>query len=75
MEDFLLRLATKDSVVYLYADRGILVKRADVPKGFMYREYVIYNVLMRYVARCRIDTGMLRPVEAAVGVLRCLGLA
>jgi len=72
---FLVRLALKEDIVYLHAGRDVLVERADVPPGFIYREYAVYSVLMRYLARCIIDTGLNRPVEAAVGVLKCMGLA
>jgi len=72
---FLVRLASRENTIYLYADRDVLVERADVSPGFIYREYAVYSVLMRYLARCIIDTGLSRPVEAAVGVLKCMGLA
>ncbi|PLJ78190.1 hypothetical protein [Infirmifilum sp. SLHALR2] len=72
---FLARLALREDTVYLHAGRGVLVERADVSPGFIYREYAVYGVLMRYLARCSIDTGLNSPVEAAVGVLKCMGLA
>ncbi|PUA31626.1 MAG: hypothetical protein B7O98_09000 [Zestosphaera tikiterensis] len=72
---FLVRLALKENIVYLHADRDVLVARADVSPGFIYREYAVYSVLMRYLARCIIDTGLNRPVGATVGVLKCMGLA
>jgi len=72
---FLVRLALKEDIVYLHAGRDVLVERADVSSGFIYREYAVYSVLMRYLARCIVDTGLNRPVEAAVGVLKCMGLA
>jgi len=72
---FLVRLALKENIVYLHADRSVLVERADVSSGFIYREYAVYSVLMKYLARCSIDTGLKSPAEAAVGVLKCMGLA
>ncbi len=72
---FLFRLAMGENVVYLYADRDVLVERADVPRDFIYRELAVYSVLMKYLARCWVDTGRYRPVEAAARVLRCLGVA
>jgi len=72
---FLVRLALKEDIVYLHAGRDVLVERADVSPGFIYREYAVYCVLMRYLANCIVDTGLNRPVEAAVGVLKCMGLA
>jgi len=71
---FLIRLIPKEWVVYLYADRDVLVKRADVPADFVYREFVVYNALVKGLARCGVDTGSLKPVEAAARVLRCLGI-
>jgi len=72
---FLVRLALKENIVYLNASRDVLIKRADVPPDFIYREYTVYNVLMRYLARCIINTGLNKPAESAVGVLKCMGLA
>jgi len=72
---FLVRLASREGTVYLHADRDVLVERADTSPGFIYREYAVYSVLMRYLARCSIDTGLNSPIEAAVGVLKCMGLA
>jgi len=72
---FLVRLALKEDTVYLYADRDVLVERADASPGFIYREYAVYGVLMRYLAKCSINTGLNSPIEAAVGVLKCMGLA
>jgi len=71
---FLVRLASREGVVYLYADRDVLVRRADVPADFVYREFAVYSVLMESLARCRVDTGRLRPAEAAARVLKCLGI-
>jgi len=72
---FLVILASKENVVYLYADKHVLAKRADVPEEFVYKEFVVYDVLMRYLARCSIDTGKYRPIEAVVRVLKCLDVA
>jgi len=71
---FLIRLALKESIVYLYADRDLLVGRADVPAEFVFREYAVYKVLMRYLARCTVDTGRLKALEASARVIRCMGL-
>ena len=71
----LLRLAMRENMVYLYADRRVLAERADAPKEFVYREYAVYSVLMRYLARCWIDIDKFRLVEAAARVLKCLGPA
>jgi len=71
---FLARLASKEAIVYLYADRDVLAGRADVPSGFVYREFAVYSALMKSLARCRVDTGRLRPAEAAARVLKCLDI-
>jgi len=71
---FLIRLALKEDTVYLYADRGVLVRRADVPAEFVFREYAVYSVLTRYLARCAVDTGRLKALEASARVIRCMGL-
>jgi len=71
---FLLRLASREGAVYLYADRDVLVRRADVPAGFVRRELAVYSALMEGLARCRVDTGRLRPAEAAARILKCLGI-
>jgi hypothetical protein len=69
---FLLRLATLEDPIYLYADLEILSRRADVPRDFIVRELAVYSVLARYVAKCSIDTGRNRPVRVAAEVLKCL---
>jgi len=71
---FLVRLASREGAVYLYADRDVLVGRADVPADFVYREFAVYSVLMKSLARCRVDTDKLRPAEATAHVLKCLGV-
>jgi len=71
---FLVRLASKESIVYLYADRDVLAGRADVAAGFVYREFAVYSALVEGLARCRVDTGRLKPAEAAARVLKCLGI-
>jgi len=71
---FLVRLASREGAVYLYADRDVLVRRADVPADFVYRESAVYNVLVKDLARCRVDTGGLKPAEAAARILKCLGI-
>jgi len=69
---FLVRLASREGAVYLYADRDVLVRRADVPAGFVHRESAVYNVLVKDLAKCRVDTGELKPAEAAARILKCL---
>jgi len=69
---FLLKLASKERVVYLYADLGVLAKRADVPREFIVKELAVYNVLAKYVSLCSIDTGAKSPRETLRDVLRCL---
>jgi len=72
---FLLALATKEAPIYLYADLEVLARRADVPRPFITKELAVYDVLAKYVARCRIDTGAQGPREVLEGVLKCLGTA
>jgi len=69
---FLLRLASKENPVYLYADLDILAKRADVPREFLVRELAIYSVLARYVSSCSVDTGAGSVLDSLRGVLLCL---
>jgi len=69
---FLLRLASKEGPIYLYADLEVLARRADVPRSFIAEELAVYNVLAKYVTRCRINTGMQGPREVLKGVLKCL---
>lgn len=70
--NFLLRLISKERVVYLYAEPDKLNMRADVPRSFLIKELAIYNVLAKYVAQCSIDTGVNKPIEVFKGVLMCL---
>jgi energy-coupling factor transporter ATP-binding protein EcfA2 len=70
--NFLLRLLSKERVVYLYAEPDKLGMRADVPQSFLIKELAIYNVLAKYVAQCSIDTGVNKPIEVFKGVLMCL---
>jgi hypothetical protein len=69
---FLLGLISRENIVYLYADLDTLVKRADVPRGFIAKELAVYSVLARYFARCSIDTGRIKPVRVVAEVIRCL---
>jgi len=69
---FLLRLALREGAVYLYADRDVLVKRADVPAGFVTRECAVYGVLAKYFAKCWVNTGAVGPAGAAARVLKCV---
>jgi hypothetical protein len=43
----LLDLVSRGNVVYLYADLHTLVKKADIPKGFIAKELAIYGVLAK----------------------------
>jgi len=48
---FLAEPALKENTVYLYyADSGVLAGNAGVLAEFVFREYVVYSVLMRYLA-------------------------
>ena len=69
---FLIRLVSRENIVYLYADVGTLVGRADVPREFLAKELVVYNVLAKYFARCFIDTGRNGPVRVVAEVIRCI---
>jgi hypothetical protein len=69
---FLLRLATLEDPIYLYADIDTLALRADVRREFIVRELAVYGVLAKYFAKCSIDTGRGRPVRVASEVLKCL---
>jgi hypothetical protein len=68
----LLGLVSRENVVYLYADLDTLVKRADIPKGFIVKELAVYGVLAKYLAKCSIDTGKNKPVRVVAEVVRCL---
>ncbi|WP_440060014.1 hypothetical protein ACSU1N_02340 [Thermogladius sp. 4427co] len=72
---FLLRMASRESSVYLYADPEVLAGRADVPRGFLLRELAVYKVLSRYFARISLDTGRYSPAQVAARVLDWLRLA
>jgi len=52
---FLLRLASRERIVYLYADVDVLVRRADASRGFATRELAVYNALAKYYATCSIE--------------------
>ena len=69
---FLIGLVSRESIVYLYADLDTLVKRADIPKGFIAKELAVYGVLAKYLAKCSIDTGRNKPVRVVAEVIRCL---
>jgi len=69
---FLIRLVSRENIVYLYADVDTLAGRADVPKEFLAKELAIYNVLAKYFAKCSIDTGRNVPVRVVAEVIRCL---
>ncbi len=68
-------MAMREAMVYLHADRAVIARRSDVPEEFMRKECAVYSILVRYLTKCSIDTGRLRPIEASAGVLRCLDIA
>jgi len=72
---FLLRLASREEPIYLYADLEILARRADVPCSFIAKELPVYNILAKYITRCRINTSIQDPQEVFKGVLKCLETA
>jgi hypothetical protein len=69
---FLVRLAALEGPVYLYADVGTLAGRADVPRSFIARELMAYNMLARCTSRCSIDTGGRSPQAVVKEILSCL---
>jgi len=72
---FLLRLASREGPIYLYADLEVLARRADVPRSFIAKELVVYNILAKYITRCRINAGIQGPREVLKDVLKCLETA
>jgi len=70
---FLIRLHTKESIIYVYASPDILLRRADVPKDFLMREYTIYNVLKKYSnVSFSIDTSYDTPIKSLAKIINCL---
>jgi len=69
---FLLRLAALEGPVYLHADVDTLAGRADVPRSFIARELVAYNMLARCTSRCSIDTGRRSPQAVVKEILSCV---
>ena len=69
---FLLRLTALEGPVYLYADVDTLAGRADVPRSFIARELIAYNILARYTSRCSIDTGRRSPQAVVKEILSCV---
>jgi energy-coupling factor transporter ATP-binding protein EcfA2 len=69
---FLLRLVALESPVYLHADIDTLAGRADVPRSFIARELIAYNILARYTSRCSIDTGRRGPQAVVKEILSCV---
>jgi hypothetical protein len=69
---FLLRLTALEGPVYLHADIDTLAGRADVPRGFIARELIAYNILARYTSRCSIDTGRRSPQAVVKEILSCV---
>jgi energy-coupling factor transporter ATP-binding protein EcfA2 len=70
---FLIRLTALEGPVYLYADVDTLAGRADVPRSFIARELIAYNMLARCTSRCSIDTGRRSPQAVVKEILSCLG--
>ncbi len=71
---FLFTLALKESPIVLTAKLDILRSRSDVPSSFLFKEYLYYTVLQKYVARSIIDTSNKKPIRVAVEVLRSIGV-
>jgi hypothetical protein len=69
---FLLRITALEGPVYLHADVGTLARRADVPRSFIARELIAYNILARYASRCSIDTGRRSPQAVIKEILSCI---
>jgi hypothetical protein len=69
---FLVRLTALEGPVYLYADVDTLAGRADVPRSFIARELIAYNMLARYTSRCSIDTGGRSPRAVVKEILSCM---
>jgi len=69
---FLLRLASREEPIYLYADLEVLARRADVPRSFIAKELHAYNILAKYVTHCGINTGIQDPRGVFKDVLKCL---
>jgi hypothetical protein len=66
---FLLRIAALEGPVYLHADVDTLAGRADVPRGFIARELIAYNILAVYTSRCSIDTSRRSPQAVVKEIL------
>jgi hypothetical protein len=69
---FLVRLTALEGPVYLHADVDTLAGRADVPRGFIARGLIAYNILARYTSRCSIDTGRRSPQAVVKEILLCV---
>jgi hypothetical protein len=69
---FLLRLTALEGPVYLHADIDTLAGRADVPRSFIARELIAYNMLARCTSRCSIDTGRRSPQAVVKEILSCV---
>lgn len=69
---FLLALASKENIVYLYAEPMILLRRCDIPRDFFLRELALYNALAKHFARLSIDTGRWRPAQVVARILKYL---
>jgi hypothetical protein len=69
---FLIRLTALEGPVYLHADVDTLAGRADVPRSFIARELIAYNILARYTSRCSIDTSRRSPQAVVKEILSCV---
>ncbi|MEZ0290093.1 MAG: hypothetical protein ABWJ42_03260 [Sulfolobales archaeon] len=69
---FLLGSASREFIVYLHADPGVLARRADVPTDFLRYEYTVYSILSKYYAKAYINTSECRPIECLTQLIQWL---
>lgn len=70
---FLIRLAMKDKAIYVKASQTELLRRApDVPRQFLMKELMYYDILFKYYTSCVIDTTNKKPKEVLFELLNCL---
>ena len=70
---FLLRLLSKESIIYIYASPEILILRADVPRGFLIREYTVYEILKKYSkVAYSLDTSYDSPITSLAKLISYL---
>lgn len=60
---FLLGLSLKKLTIYTYADIDTLTKRTGMPREFLVKEYVVYEILSKYYTRVKVNTGICKPIE------------